>query len=101
MAALSGRALGVHEPSDQAWCVDFSSRSHAILTRCWYSRSGGGRRAMDPKGKKAFCGLPAAEEARTREAVRRRLAVTRERTRQRHEQTLLRLAGLLYPNKPA
>jgi DNA-directed RNA polymerase sigma subunit (sigma70/sigma32) len=56
---------------------------------------------MDPKGKKAFCGLPAAEEARTREAVRRRLAVTRERTRQRHEQTLLRLAGLLYPNKPA
>jgi DNA-directed RNA polymerase sigma subunit (sigma70/sigma32) len=56
---------------------------------------------MDPKGKTAFCGLPAAEEARTREEVRRRLAVTRERTRQRHEQTLLRLAGLLYQNKPA
>ena len=56
---------------------------------------------MDPKGKKAFRGHTAAEEARTRDEVRRRLAVTRERTRQRHAQTLLRLAGLLYPSKPA
>ncbi len=55
---------------------------------------------MDPKGKEAFCGLTAAEEARTREEVRRRLAMTRERTRQRHEQTLLWLAGLLHPSRP-
>jgi DNA-directed RNA polymerase sigma subunit (sigma70/sigma32) len=56
---------------------------------------------MDPKANGAFRGPTAAEEARTREEVRRRLAATRERARQRHEQTLHRLAGLLQSSKPA
>jgi hypothetical protein len=55
---------------------------------------------MDSKAKGAFRG-PTAEEARTREEVRRRLATTRERARQRHEQTLRRLAALLHSSKPA
>jgi hypothetical protein len=56
---------------------------------------------MDPNANGAVRGPTAAEEARAREEVMRRLATTRERARQRHEQTLHRLAGLLHPNKPA
>jgi hypothetical protein len=56
---------------------------------------------MNPEADGAVRGPTAAEEARTREEVRRRLATTPERARQRHEQTLHRLAGLLHSSKPA
>jgi hypothetical protein len=55
---------------------------------------------MHQTANEAFCDLTARQEARMREEVRRRLALTRARARQRHEQTLLRLARLLHPTKP-
>ena len=55
---------------------------------------------MNTKVNRALGGPAAAEEARTREEVRRRLDTTREQARRRHDQTLHRLARLLRANEP-